>query len=146
MSFLTADGLRKVMNTQVMSWEKTVHIDGQEVLIRRLNGSQWDEFIDGRKKGDPAVVVLLQYGLLDGDTRQPMDKELVQAFFDNHWGLADQIAFEIQKFTLDCSKKERERAVFAEKNLPKTGSTESDDTGVTTTDKGQKPVTPTKTN
>jgi len=47
---------------------KVVKIAGEDVRIRRLNGTQWEQYaraVNGKSE-DSAVAVVLQYGLVKG--------------------------------------------------------------------------------
>jgi len=47
---------------------KTICLAGEEIVIRRLTGTQWEHYVRAvnGKSDDSSVVVMLQHGLVNG--------------------------------------------------------------------------------
>jgi hypothetical protein len=95
---------------------KTVQLAGEEIMIRRLKGTQWEHYVRAvnGKTDDSSVVVMLQYGLIKGFglyTYEEMAK-----FYDECPVLADRIAAAILEHTIERMDAEQKVLEDAEKN------------------------------
>ena len=58
---------------------KTVRIAGEDVRIRRLKGTQWEQYVRAAngKSEDSAIVVVLQYGLVKAFGQHGLPKKVL---------------------------------------------------------------------
>ena len=120
---------------------KMIRIAGDDIRIRRLKGTQWEQYIraaSGRSE-DSAMVVVLQHGLV-----KPLGnytyEEMVQ-FYDACPILADRIAAAILEHTTQRMEAEQQALEDAEKNSGPVPSPPSSGDGAASTDKTRKPPT-----
>ena len=114
--------------------EKTIKIAGEDVRIRRLKGTQWEQYLraaSGRSE-DSAMVVVLQHGLV-----KPFGQytyEQMAKFYDASPVMADRIAGAILEFTNQQFDAELKVLEDAEKNSATT------DTSLPSTDGAENTV------
>jgi len=114
---------------------KMVKIAGENIKIRRLNGSQWEQYMRAAngKSEDSAIAVVLQYGLVKGFGSYSYE-EMVK-FYDATPVLADKIAVAIVELTMQRMEIEKKALEDAEKNSETTSTPPSSDNGVESMDK-----------
>ena len=118
---------------------QTVTIAGEEVRIRRLNGTQWEQYaraVNGKSE-DSSIAVVLQHGLVKGFGQYSYD-EMVK-FYNACPVLADKIAGAIVEHTLERMTAEQKVLEDAEKNSAATIVPPSSGDGAGNTDKTLKP-------
>jgi hypothetical protein len=95
---------------------KTVTIAGEEVKIRRLNGTQWESYIRALhgKGEDSSVVLALQYGLVKGFGQYTYEQ--MAKFYDTNPVLADKVVQAIIEHTAERMAAENKVLEDAEKN------------------------------
>jgi len=94
----------------------TVKIAGEEVRIRRLKGTQWEQYIraaNGRSD-DSAVVILLQHGLVRSFGQYTYEQ--MAQLYDACPVMADKIAGAILEQTMKLMEAEQRVLEDAEKN------------------------------
>ena len=118
---------------------KMIKIAGDDVRIRRLKGTQWEQYVraaSGRSE-DSAMVITLQHGLV-----KPLGnytyEEMVQ-FYDACPILADRIAAAILEHTTQRMEAEQQALEDAEKNSGHVPLPPSSEGGAASTDKTHKP-------
>jgi len=114
---------------------KTVRIAAEEVLIRRLKGTQWEHYVRAAsgKSEDSSVVVMLQHGLVKGFGQYTYE-EMAQ-FYDACPVLADKIAAAILEHTMQRMDAENKVLEDAEKNSAATTTPSLSGVGAGSTDK-----------
>ena len=114
---------------------KMVKIAGENIKIRRLNGSQWEQYIRAVsvKSEDSVVAVVLQYGLVKGFGSHSYE-EMVK-FYNATPVLADKIAAAIVELTMQRMEIENKALEDAEKNSETISTPPSSDNGVESMDK-----------
>ena len=95
---------------------KTVNLAGEEILIRRLTGTQWEHYVRAvnGKSDDSSVVVMLQHGLVK--TFGQYTYEEMAKFYDACPVFADKIAAAILEHTVERMDAEQKVLEDAEKN------------------------------
>jgi hypothetical protein len=118
---------------------KSVNLAGEEIVIRRLTGTQWEHYVRAvnGKSDDSSVVVMLQHGLVK--TFGQYTYEEMAKFYDACPVLADKIAAAILEHTLERMDAEQKVLEDAEKNSAVTTTPSPTDDGVESTDKTRKP-------
>ena len=102
--------------------EKIVKVAGEEVRIRRLQGTEWERYLraTGGQSEDSAIVVLLQHGMC-----RPFGQytyEQMEKFYNSCPMLADKIAGLIVEFSTQRYEAELQFLEDAEKNSETTES------------------------
>jgi len=118
---------------------KIVQIAGEDVRIRRLNGTQWEQYaraVNGKSE-DSAVAVVLQHGLVKGFGQHSYDE--MEKFYNACPVLADRIAGAIVEHTAQRMAVEQKVLEDAEKNSETTTSPSPSGDGVESTDKTHSP-------
>jgi hypothetical protein len=121
------------------SWKdedaKTVKIGGEEVRIKRLTGTQWEQYVRAvqGKSEDSPVPVVLQAGLVKGFGQYTYE-EMVK-FYDACPVLADKIAQEVLQYTAQRMDAEAKVLEEAEKNSEATTTASPSGDGAESTDK-----------
>ena len=118
---------------------KIVSIAGEKAKIRRLKGTQWEQFLRAKNgvSEDSPTAIVLQYGLAKGFgdyTYEEMAK-----FYDASPVLADQIAGLIVEHTLQRLDAERQALEDAEKNSGTTATPSPSGDGAENTVKTPRP-------
>ena len=118
---------------------KMMKIAGEEAKIRRLTGTQWEQYVRAAsgRSDDSAMVIVLQHGLVKpfgNYTYEEMTK-----FYDACPILADRIAAAILEHTSHRMEAEQKVLEDAEKNSEKTSMLPSSEDGAESTDKTRKP-------
>jgi len=95
---------------------KTISLAGDEIVIRRLTGTQWEHYVRAvnGKSDDSSVVVMLQHGLVK--TFGHYTYEEMTKFYDACPVLADKIASAILELTIGRMDAEQKVLEDAEKN------------------------------
>jgi hypothetical protein len=118
---------------------KTVRIAGEEIMIRRLKGTQWEHYVRAvsGKSDDSSVVVMLQHGLIK-EFGQYTYEEMAR-FYDTCPVLADKIAAAILEHTMERMDAEQKVLEDAEKNSALTTTPSPSADGAGSTDKTLNP-------
>ena len=117
---------------------KTVEVAGEEVKIRRLMGTQWEQYIhavQGRNEAS-SVVTALQYGLVKGFGQYTYEE--MEKFYNSCPMLADKIAVAILEHTQERFAAELKALEDAEKNSETTPTSLPSGDGVESTGKTPK--------
>jgi hypothetical protein len=114
---------------------KTVNLAGEEIVIRRLTGTQWEHYVRAvnGKSDDSSVVVMLQHGLTKGFGRYTYEE--MAKFYDACPVLADRIAAAILEHTIERMDAEQKVLEDAEKNSVLTTTPVPSGDGAESTDK-----------
>jgi hypothetical protein len=101
---------------------KMVKIAGEEAKIRRLKGTQWEQYLRAAhsRNEESAVALVLQYGLVKGFGNYTYEE--MAKFYDNCPALADQLAGMIVEHTIQCMEAEARALEDAEKNFEATAT------------------------
>ena len=116
---------------------KIVKIAGEDANIRRLKGTQWEQYIravHGRSE-ESAVVVVLQHGLVNAKGFGSYTYDEMVKFYDACPTVADRLADLILKHTMQCMEAEQAALEDAEKNSETTHTKPSSDDGAESMDK-----------
>ena len=118
---------------------KIVQIAGEDVRIRRLNGTQWEQYVRAvnGKSEDSAVAVVLQHGLVKGFGQYSYDE--MEKFYNACPVLADRIAGAIVEHTAQRMAVEQKVLEDAEKNSGTTTTPLPSGDGAGSTDKTPSP-------
>lgn len=103
--------------------DATVEVAGQKIKIRRLNGSQWEQYI--RMYNHPKECMnafVLHCGLVNEKTGGPYTLEQMTALYDASPVRASLLAEEILRVTNQVMEIEERLFEEAEKNSVKTGT------------------------
>lgn len=114
---------------------KIIKVAGEDARIRRLKGTQWEQYLKAvhNKSDDSAVVIVLQHGLVKGFGQYTYEQ--MAKFYDSAPVLADQIASAILEFTLQCMEAEKKVLEEAEKNSAATTTPPPSEGGAENMDK-----------
>ena len=118
---------------------KTVKIAGEEVRIRRLKGTQWEQYARAAngKSEDSAIVVVLQHGLVKSFGQHTYEE--MEKFYDACPVLADRLAAAILEHTAQRMDAEQKCLEDVEKNSLTTTTTSPSGDGAESTDKTHSP-------
>ena len=114
---------------------KCINLAGEEIMIRRLTGTQWEHYVRAvnGKSDDSSVVVMLQHGLVK--TFGHYTYEEMAKFYDACPVLADKIAAAILELTIERMDAEQKVLEDAEKNSEATTTPLPTGDGAESTDK-----------
>jgi len=118
---------------------KSINLAGEEILIRRLTGTQWEHYVRAvnGKSDDSSVVVMLQHGLVKAFGHYTYEE--MAKFYDACPVLADKIASAILELTIERMDAEQKVLEDAEKNSVLTTTPLPTGDGAESTDKTRKP-------
>ena len=118
---------------------KIVKIAGEEVRIRRLNGTQWEQYVRAvnGKNDDSSIAIVLQHGLVKGFGQYSYDE--MEKFYNACPVLADQIAGAIVEHTIQRMAVEQKVLEDAEKKSETTITPSLTGDGAGSTDKTHSP-------
>ena len=118
---------------------KTVKIAGEEIRIRRLNGTQWEQYMQAMngRSADSVMVVVLQHGIVKPFGQYTYEE--IAKFCNANPIFADKIATAILELTSERMIAEQQALEDAEKNSEMTDTSSPSDDGAESTDKIPKP-------
>ena len=116
-----------------------VRIAGEEVRVRRLNGTQWEQYVRAvnGKSENSSIVIVLQHGLVKGFGQYSYDE--MEKFYNACPVLADQIAGAVVEHTIQRMAVEQKVLEDAEKNSAVTIMPSPTGDGAGSTDKTRSP-------
>ncbi|HBT77104.1 MAG TPA: hypothetical protein DEB39_09300 [Planctomycetaceae bacterium] len=125
--------IEKWINTKANVPYDYFPIGGEVVLLRPLNGLEWDQARINENSGGSFYLNMLQFGLLHPDRKEPYTAEIVTKLLQDCPAAAMKIANRIREITVDTMMAQKERLEHAEKNSLGTGPSEPGDAGATIT-------------
>ena len=117
---------------------KSISLAGEEIMIRRLTGTQWEHYVRtvNGKNDDSSVVVMLQHGLVKAFGQYTYEE--MAKFYDACPVRADKIAAAILEHTMERMDAEQKVLEDAEKNSEPTTTPLPSGDGAESTDKTRK--------
>ena len=136
---MTFDPQKWIQEAWYAQDSKTICLAGEEIVIRRLTGTQWEHYVRAvnGKSDDSSVVVMLQHGLMKAFGQYTYEE--MAKFYDACPVLADKIAAAILEHTLERMDAEQKVLEDAEKNSATTTTPLPSGDGAESTDKTRKP-------
>ncbi len=108
-------------------------VAGEVVLIRPLNGVEWETVLLGEANGGSRYIGWLECGLLKPETKEPYGVDIINQLFSQCTATSIKIANRIKEITGTVLNEQFERMEQAEKNLEGTGTNPPAEDGADTT-------------